>query len=175
MSFELEKLPNGDLKLKIVSDEEEEDRNWGHLTSQPQYGGLGTLMEESRYLGNGWSITDGDNLGLMTSAPMISDDLTVEDDGDMVVYGHLWYFPNYMVEDPVQTLRDRGEVIFTLASKPGELVPRKWLHKLDPKFAKNPSAQPHGMCAYSRTCREHAANKEVPSCKKRGKKGRRTP
>ena len=37
------------------------------------------------------------------------------------------------------------------------------------------AAKPHDMCAHSRTCREHAANPEVPSCKGRRKKGRRTP
>lgn len=172
MSFELEKLSDGNLKLKIVVDEWEEGRDWGDLIDQPHYGGLHELMEG--YIGNGWSMADGDSLGHMTSAPMITDDMSVEDDGDVVVYGSLWWFPNYAVENPVATLRDRGEVIFELAAKPGECVPRKWLHKFDPRHAKHPSAQPHGQCVNSRTCREHAANEAVPSCKRRGR-GRRQP
>ena len=35
-------------------------------------------------------------------------------------------------------------------------------------------ATPHGRCAKSRTCIEHAVNKAVPSCKKR-EKGRKVP
>ena len=172
MSFELERLPDGNLKLKIVPDEWEEGRDWDRLVRE-RYG-LHDLMEESRYTGNGWAIGDGNYFGHMTDAPMITDDMSVEDDGDVVVYGTLWWFPNYMVEDPVATLRDRGEVIFRLGAKPGELVPPKWRHKLAPDGARFRAARPHGLCGNSRICREHALNKKVPSCKGRRGKGRRS-
>lgn len=51
----------------------------------------------------------------LTNAPCIAEDLSVEDDGRRVINGRCWWFPNYMVEDPVRTLAETGRVVFTLA------------------------------------------------------------
>lgn len=160
MSFELEKLPNGDLKLKIVQDEED----WDYIFRHGSDNGLWDLMEG--YIGNGWSVIDANQTGDMTDAPMICDDFTVEDNGDEVVYGNVWAFLNYQVEDPLETLRDKGEVVFQRLHEAGELIPFEYT-----KMAA--LARPHGLCEQSRTCLEHKQDKKVPSCKKRGK-GRRT-
>lgn len=175
MSFELEILPDGNLKLKIVQDNEEEDRDWDKLIKQPNDDALWSLLEDGRYIGNGWTMVDADKIGAMTEAPMICDDYSVEDDDDYVVYGSVWWFPNYMVEDPIETLRDKGEVIFKLGHKPGELVPKKWLWKFDPNVSRFPVVQPHGLCKESKICQEHAKNKKVKSCKGRRGRGRRVP
>lgn len=61
------------------------------------------------FLSNGWMMVPPEAIGALTDAPIISDELFINDDGDWVsyaphggdakVYGHM----NYMVEDPVES------------------------------------------------------------------------
>lgn len=54
-------------------------------------------------------------IAALTSAPIITDDLTIEDDGTPVVHGRVWWFPNYCITDPMAELFHKGRVEFTLA------------------------------------------------------------
>lgn len=173
MSFRLEKLENGNLKLEIVQDKGEENRDWDNLHDRED-DGLWDLLEEG-YIGNGWTMVHADQTGDMTDSPMICDDFSVEDDGDFVIYGNVWWFPNYMIENPIETLRDRGKVIFNLAHKAGNLVPPKWRHKFYNSTKNTVIAEPHGMCKLLKYCHEHKANSKVPSCKSRRGRGRKIP
>lgn len=50
----------------------------------------------------------------LTSAPIIvSGPEYTEDDTELVGADRIWWFPNYMVEDPLETLLQTGTVIFT--------------------------------------------------------------
>ena len=51
----------------------------------------------------------------LTSAPCIAESMDVHDDGTHEIVGRLWWFPDYMVRDELEELRDRGRVVFTLA------------------------------------------------------------
>ncbi len=53
-------------------------------------------------------------IGALTQAPIITDFLGLLDDGPPQVPNDakLWWFPNYAVEDPLQTLLDKGQVVF---------------------------------------------------------------
>jgi hypothetical protein len=53
----------------------------------------------------------------LTSAPCIAEDMDYPDNGQRQVIGRLWYFPNYMLESPCDTLKRRGRVVFTLAKE----------------------------------------------------------
>ena len=58
----------------------------------------------------------------VTDAPIICDDAhTIDDEGTFVVYpeAQVWWFPNYMIEDPVNTLMTLGEVVFMAAPTEG--------------------------------------------------------
>ena len=58
-------------------------------------------------------------IGALTSAPIVTDDMTIEDNGTVVVLGQVWWFPDYAVIDPVETLVNKGKVIFTAAPVEG--------------------------------------------------------
>lgn len=119
MSVHTNVLPNGDLEISLVPGE---DYDWDHLMRHGSDDALHELLAHER--GYGWDVlSDGDIPGALTSAPMISDDVSVEDDGTKVIYGTVWWFPRYALEDPVETLRDKGSVVFDLGHRPGELVP----------------------------------------------------
>lgn len=51
----------------------------------------------------------------LTSAPCIAESMDVPDDGERVIVGRLWWFPDYMIRDEIEELRDRGRVDFHLA------------------------------------------------------------
>lgn len=51
----------------------------------------------------------------LTSAPCIAEDLDYPDEGDPVIRGRLWWFPNYMVRSCVEELMTRGRTTFTFA------------------------------------------------------------
>ena len=59
---------------------------------------------------------DPEDIGALTSAPIITDDLTIEDDGERTVHGKVWWFPNYCIIDPMAELFHKGRVEFTLAT-----------------------------------------------------------
>jgi hypothetical protein len=54
-------------------------------------------------------------IGALTEAPIIAEFHTVEDDGTNTVDGKVWWFPNYMITDPMKELFHKGRVEFTLA------------------------------------------------------------
>jgi len=67
---------------------------------------------------DGWRTLDPADIGALTDSPIICDDQwTVDDDGDFEVFpeAKVWWFPNYQVENPMDTLATTGEVIFTAA------------------------------------------------------------
>ena len=51
-------------------------------------------------------------VGALTDAPILADDLTIEDNGDISFVGDTWWFPDYQVTDPWEVLKNTGRVIF---------------------------------------------------------------
>ena len=51
-------------------------------------------------------------IGALTSAPIFSDDLTIEDDGTISHVGDVWWFESYQITDPWEVLKNTGRVIF---------------------------------------------------------------
>jgi hypothetical protein len=51
----------------------------------------------------------------LTSAPCIAEAICHPDEGPRKVDGRLWWFPNYMVCDPLDELKNKGRTVFALA------------------------------------------------------------
>lgn len=51
----------------------------------------------------------------LTDAPCIAESLDIDDDGQAQIIGRFWYFERYMLDCPLEQLRNHGRVIFTLA------------------------------------------------------------
>jgi hypothetical protein len=87
------------------------------------------LLEEP--LGNGWESIAPEDLGALTDAPILGYDVLRAEDlpgfedtgtpgdgfdrGRAVVSGKIYWFPNYMVEDYLETLLTHGSVSFERA------------------------------------------------------------
>lgn len=56
-----------------------------------------------------------ENVGALTSAPMLSDDVDHLDDGGIMVRGRVWWYPAYELKDFAAELLEHGKVTFQLA------------------------------------------------------------
>jgi hypothetical protein len=108
MTLAHEILPNGDLRVTVQNPDRSELDGY-------RFGA--DLLEALGLLGNGWGNINPADIGAMTDCDWImTDDYSVLDDGTTEVYGRIWWFPNYMVVNPMRELAERGEVTFTFAA-----------------------------------------------------------
>ena len=61
---------------------------------------------------NGWSEVNPEDVAALTSSLIFSDELEWDDDGEILTVGRVYWFPNYQIESPVETLRANGWVVF---------------------------------------------------------------
>jgi hypothetical protein len=69
------------------------------------------LLDISGHLGNGWDDVTN-HIGL-TEAPAIAYEVIRDEEGLPVEWGAMWYYSNYMIENPFEILLENGEVLFT--------------------------------------------------------------
>jgi hypothetical protein len=104
--------PNGNVTF-IVGDGREELE-----TIKERVGGndalfLAQMLDCFGYIGNArFTPISAEHISAQTEAPMFSDGVEHLDDGDVEVYGDVWYFPNYALEDFASTLLEKGRVTF---------------------------------------------------------------
>lgn len=103
-------LPNGNLEFSLEPGDDKEE-----ILSWPESEADFRLLEACNLIGNGWDPVAPEWIGALTSAPIISDGATCDDDGTWTVEGRVWWFPNYTVESPYETLCRKGRVEFTFA------------------------------------------------------------
>ncbi len=73
----------------------------------------GNILDESRYLGNGWEDLKG-HLGL-TDSPIIGHDVIRDDDEHIIEADKVWWFPEYMIIDELEELLKNKKVVFRMA------------------------------------------------------------
>ena len=74
---------------------------------------LQDLLED--HLGNGWEWVQPEELGALTSAPILSEDCRRDDEGWLIEVGAVYWFPNYQILSPVAELLRVGHVSFDRA------------------------------------------------------------
>lgn len=65
---------------------------------------------------NGLNWINPEDIGALTSAPILSDS-PCNDDGTFPVDMKVFWFPEYQVESPLRTLVETGKVVFTAAEE----------------------------------------------------------
>jgi hypothetical protein len=107
---ELNKLENGNLQIELTDAELLFD-----YFDQDKRPSVFDILEDSRYIGNGWSDETDNVSGFLTSSPIIAEGADHNEEGFCVDAENFWYFDNYMIEDEWETLLNEGSVIFTKA------------------------------------------------------------
>ena len=74
------------------------------------------LLED--FIGEGWEWVAPEDIGALTDAPIITDpngyEVISQVDSDEVYYYYVYWYPNYMVQSPVEDLIEKGETFFEL-------------------------------------------------------------
>jgi hypothetical protein len=71
---------------------------------------LETLLED--HLGNGWEMVPPEDIGALTSAPILSDEVERDQEGGIADVGRVYWYPEYQVCDEIEELRRKHVVVF---------------------------------------------------------------
>ena len=80
-----------------------------HETQAPD-AALGSVLEW--YLCSGWEWVQPEEIGALTDAPLLSQEVVRDEDGNLLSVGTVYYDADYMLRDPIATLIERGSAIF---------------------------------------------------------------
>lgn len=104
-------LHNGNLKIELTKEGREEIEHY--YNCHPEMNDYDILFELIEHqLCNGWTWLNPEDVGALTDAPILSDGASYNDDGVMIVYGGVWWYPNYQVVDLAKELEKSGYLIF---------------------------------------------------------------
>ena len=116
MSYiEIEKTEDG-IKLVLTKEgreELEERRDEDGNYDKPTDSILYDMLED--HLCNGWEMIAPEDIGAMTSAPILSDEVERDDNGGITALGAVYWFPDYAVSCELDELLVNGEVVFPVA------------------------------------------------------------
>lgn len=114
--IDLEKTPEGDLAIVLTDAGRAESIEIEilHLTKGFDEA-FHTLLED--HLANGWESLEPQEIGALTCSPILSEDVTRDQEGKVLDVGTVFWFPDYQVRDIVEELRTLARVVFTGAEK----------------------------------------------------------
>lgn len=122
MYAEVKEMPNGKLKISLTeagwAEREELSRSFFNRSTETYEAFFHSLFDEGMgtgsIWGNGWDLVSDvakGRCGFLTDSLVIGYDGQYDDDG-AYEYGKVWWYPNYMIDCPIELLLDTGEVIF---------------------------------------------------------------
>lgn len=110
----LEELPDSNLKISLLPGEENKaEVERIHKEHYNAY--YGDILELLGYWCDSYELLQKrfyENIGALTSSPIIVKDLDIDDNGDFASVEKTWWYPNYQVSDPIEILLKHGYVIF---------------------------------------------------------------
>ncbi len=108
---DLEKMADGNLRIVLTETGkvefgtvvEERDRFGIHAA-------LCTLLED--HLCTGWELVPPEDIGALTAAPILSDDILRDEEGSVVEIGRVFWYPDYAVRDEIEEIRRDLVLVF---------------------------------------------------------------
>lgn len=115
--FDFTVLANGDLELRVETEDGKDYLHDALSMTGDEATIINTICDRMGWLGNAQLCAVApEHVGALTDAPILTTDVTFTDTS---VYVHgdnpVWWFPNYAVENAMQTLLDTGKVTFRRA------------------------------------------------------------
>ena len=108
---DLQKAPNGKLKISLTHDGRHALAEFEQIRDQHGIdAAIRELLED--HLCSSWEEILPEEIGALTSAMLLSDDVQRDDDGRITRIGRIYFNPNYQVKDEIRELRERSCVIF---------------------------------------------------------------
>jgi hypothetical protein len=108
---DLQKTDSGDLQIVLtengrvnfVTIEEERDL---HGTNAALF----ALLED--HLCNGWEMVPPEDLGALTAAPILSDEIVRDEQGRVAEARRVFWYPDYAVRDEIEEIRTKSAITF---------------------------------------------------------------
>lgn len=114
--MEMNITPNGNLRLSAEPLDQEMLQTLFERCGHDDSLFLLELLDATGWLGNArLAVVRPEQIGALTDAPILSDEIAMDDNGDIEVLGKVWWFPDYMVKSLPEQLCRTGEVVLTLA------------------------------------------------------------
>ncbi len=112
--MQLHKLASGNLNMVMDRDDESLVSGLLDQHGDDDLGFLSSLLDTIGWSGNGvLHLVNPQDVGALTEAPIISDGISIHDDGTIEVHGQIWWFPDYAVRHVGQDLLQHEHAIFT--------------------------------------------------------------
>ena len=105
--IELTEKENG--LLIVLTDKEELINMMGKVINAVD------LLDNARYLGNGWDEIMPEKISALTDSPIIGKGVCWDEEGDIEDVESVYWYPNYQIKNPWTELLINGEVFFTKA------------------------------------------------------------
>lgn len=110
---EFEKQADGNLRIVLLPEARDEVEE---IASQ-ELDADSKLAEAIEWqLANGWSFLRPEDVGALTDAPILSEEVDTDEQGEVRSVGIVYWYPQYQVHDPVAQLLQEGYVEFAVSS-----------------------------------------------------------
>jgi len=108
---DLRKTENGDLQIRL---NDTGRRDLAEFEGVRERLGIDAALVEllEDHLCNGWELVRPEEVGALTSALLLSDEVDRDDLGDIRGVGCVYWDPDYAVCDEVESLREKQVVVF---------------------------------------------------------------
>lgn len=123
MKFSVTK--NGKLLIESESEDKDMLEDAKRRCGENDISFMAELLEETGWQANSRLMqVNPEDIGALTDAPILSDDVRYKDDGSVEVMGNVWWLPDYMVRNFADDLIEHGKVSFEPApeNKPQKVV-----------------------------------------------------
>ena len=108
---DLEKAGDGNLHIHLNPNGR---RNFAEIREQRDaYGihaALCALLED--HLCSGWEMVPPEDIGALTAAPILSDEIVRDDEGRLTEAGLVYWYPDYQVRDEIEEIRAHLMLVF---------------------------------------------------------------
>ena len=108
---DLEKTEDGNLRIRLNRNGR---RNFAEIREQRDAYGINAalyaLLED--HLASGWEMVPPEDIGALTAAPIISDEISRDDEGRVTEAGRVYWYPDYQVRDEIEEIRTHLVLVF---------------------------------------------------------------
>ena len=108
---DLEKTTDGNLRIVLTENGKAE---FGVIVEERDkfgiHAALCTLLED--HLCTGWEMVPPEDIGALTAAPILSDDILRNEEGSVVEVGRVYWYPDYAVRDEIEEIRRDLVLVF---------------------------------------------------------------
>jgi len=107
----LRKTVGGDLEILLNRNGR---RNFADIRQQRDAFGINAalhaLLED--HLCSGWEMVPPEDIGALTAAPILSDEIVRDDEGRVTEAGRVYWYPDYQVRDEIEEIRKELVLLF---------------------------------------------------------------